>query len=114
MCQDIRTHRQMALNIAADIVHASRLGKSSVNASGRRSAYVVKARRLSTGLVKFPDYFKVAFAERDAHFGILLLVRLPNGIGAHVPMSWLSAEAQSLVHSSVVSLIEGNKYSVAA
>lgn len=114
MCHNLRTHRQMAMNIAADIAHASRLGKTAITPIGRRLAYEVKAKKISTALVKFREFFKVAGANRDAKFGVLLLVRLPNGIGAHVPMNLLTVEAQALVHSSVVSLIEGSSYPVAA
>jgi hypothetical protein len=104
----------MAQSLATDVARASRLGKIALTFAGRRLAYEVKAKKLSTGLLKFRESFKVVSAARDLQFGILLLIRLPNGGGAHIPMNSLTAEAQKSVHSSVVKLIEGESQRAAA
>jgi hypothetical protein len=114
MCRKKSSHRQLALTLADTISVASRLGKIARNAVGRRLAYKVKGTKISHALLNFGEYFKVVGAERNPHLGLLLLVRLPTGRGAHIPMMALSPAAQGLVHATVVNLLEGGKCAEAA
>jgi hypothetical protein len=107
MCQKQRMHQQLALHLADTISLASRLGKTACNHKSRQLAYQVKGMKLSTALLRFGEYFKVIKAERNDHLGALLLVRLPNGRGVHIPMTALTPSAQRLVHTAVVNLLEG-------
>lgn len=114
-CQkDNRTHQEITSKITDDIIHASSLGKTARNLEGRRIAYRLKASTLSNALLNFSEYFKVVQAERNSLWGILLLIRLPNGRGAHVPLNELTSAAQDRIHSKVVELLEGLPYPDAA
>jgi hypothetical protein len=104
----------MAMNLAQAITFASRLGKTALNQTGRRLAYEVKGAKLSNGLLHFGEYFKVVAAEHDPRFGILLLIRLPDGRGAHIPLPNLSADAQRRIHRRVVEILEGGSLPLAA
>lgn len=114
MCHKRSTHRLMAMELAQAISFASKLGKTALNQAGRRLAYEVKGVKLSTGLLHFGEYFKVVDAERDTRFGVLLLVRLPDGRGAHIPLPHLSADAQRRIHQRVVEILEGGHLPLAA
>src|SRR5882672_2986871 len=90
-CESDESHDRMALQIAEDAINASRLGKTAK--SGRRVAYLIKAQKLSLGLVKFSRDFRILAVQNDAGLGPLILVRLPvKGRRLHVPISNLSAE----------------------
>lgn len=97
-------HRGMAKKLAMDALCASRLGKTAK--SGRRTAYLVKAQKLSVGLLKFSQDFRILDVQHDPSLGVLILVRLPvRGRSLHVPISNLSAECQSQIQATVVDLL---------
>jgi hypothetical protein len=100
-------HRRLALRLADSISLASRLGKIALNDEGRQLAYRIKGLKLSNGILNFGEYFKIISAERNPHHGLLLLVRLPNRRGVHIPMTSLTPDAQRLAHATVVNLLEG-------
>lgn len=55
----------------------------------------LKARKLSTAMLDFAEYFHLLRVERHPNYDVLLLVALPNGHSAHVPLWALTEEAQT-------------------
>jgi hypothetical protein len=100
--------RQIALRITRDIRVASFLGKRSLSARGRATAYRTKARKISVALLHFGEFFSVEQVERNVRFGALALVRLADGTGAHVPLSFLSGEARLRLRQMFLALLDAS------
>lgn len=100
---------RIAIRLSNDIRVASFLGKHAKHERGRRRAYQVKHLKISTALLRFSKFFRIVEAARDPRWGVLVLVRLPDGSGAHAPFSYLTTEAQLLFHPVVASFIEGKR-----
>ena len=98
--------KDIALNLARAIRAASWLGKHALNAQSRALAYAVKSQRISTALEHFEEFFKVSLAERNPRHGILILVHLPDGRGAHIPLASLTAAAQARLCGLVMAMID--------
>jgi len=81
-------------------------GKHALNAQSRALAYAVKSQRISTALEHFEEFFKVSLAERNPRHGILILVHLPDGRGAHIPLASLTAAAQARLCGLVMAMID--------
>lgn len=94
-----------AYELARVIRQASWLGKRAANARSRALAYAVKGQKLSTALLSFAEHFRLLQAEHHSHYGVLLLIGLPTGYRAHVPLDALTPQAQARVRWRVNALL---------
>lgn len=100
--------KKIALNITRDIRVASFLGKHALNARSRATAYRTKAHKISVALLHFGEFFTVEQVERNSRFGAIALVRLADGTGAHVPLSFLSSSARLRLRQLLLALLDAS------
>lgn len=90
--------RRTALRLTEQIKIASWLGKRALNRGGRRSAYTIKAEKLSNGLLHFNGFFKVKSYEQHEKLGILVVVKLADKSLVHIPLKHLTKEVQASIN----------------
>ena len=98
--------KRIALGLTRDIRLSSFLAKRATRWRDRNCLYSNKHRKISLGLTRFPEFFRLVSVENRSG-AILLLVRLADGAtGSHIPWNGLTDTAKVQMQATVSSWLE--------
>jgi hypothetical protein len=85
--RDRDERRKLAKSLADRMRSANRIAKIARTAAGRGAAYKVKTNLVVNALERFSELFRIESWEHHHLLGPVLLVRIPDGGGVHIPLT---------------------------